>query len=248
MALPTTLNPSGAYRTSLFEDWEVFYAAKRSSATRRRDRTKRKRLADCGEIRFVEPADAREIHATLMTLMAQKSQAFAKMGVPDIFAKPGHRAFYLDVAGDPENRGFVHVSRLDVGGRPAAVNFGIVSGGAYCHVLASYDNGEVARFGPGAAHLHELMAHAIGRGCTVFDFTIGDERYKREWSDEVLSLHDYHGAATLKGWAVALPSILAARARRLIKQTPVLWRGAVAVRTLIARLARREAPVEDATD
>jgi CelD/BcsL family acetyltransferase involved in cellulose biosynthesis len=249
MALPTTLNPSGAHRSSLFGEWDSFYSAKRSSATRRRDRTKRKRLADCGEVRFVEPVDAGEIRDTLTTLMAQKSQAFARMGVPDLFERPGYRDFYLDLAADPENRGFVHVSRLDVGGRPAAVNFGLVSGGAYCHVLASYDNGEVARFGPGAAHLHELIAHAIARGCTVFDFTIGDERYKREWSDEVLALHDYHGAATLKGWAVTLPSILAVRTRRLIKQTPALWRAAVALRSLVARLTRRRAaPAEDAAD
>ena len=39
--LRVTPNPSGAHLTHLAENWEKFYTAKRSSATRRRDRTKR---------------------------------------------------------------------------------------------------------------------------------------------------------------------------------------------------------------
>ena len=45
-------NPSGAHFTRLGSDWKKFYAAKRSSATRRRDRAKRKHLAEFGEISF----------------------------------------------------------------------------------------------------------------------------------------------------------------------------------------------------
>jgi len=37
---------NGAYLASLGSDWESFYNAKRSSATRRRDRTKRKKLGE----------------------------------------------------------------------------------------------------------------------------------------------------------------------------------------------------------
>ena len=51
-----TINPSGAYLTHLTGDWETFYAAKRSSSTRRRDRTKRKRLAEFGEVKLINPA------------------------------------------------------------------------------------------------------------------------------------------------------------------------------------------------
>ena len=43
--LSVTPNASGAHLTHLADDWEKFYAAKRSSATRRRDRTKRRHLS-----------------------------------------------------------------------------------------------------------------------------------------------------------------------------------------------------------
>jgi CelD/BcsL family acetyltransferase involved in cellulose biosynthesis len=236
MALATTLNPSGACATSLAGTWDAFYAEKRSSATRRRDRTKRKRLAGFGEIRFVTAETREDITATLATHMAQKSQAFARMGVPDLFERPGYRDFFQTVAADPAARGLVHVSRLDVGEIAAAVNLGLVAGGVYYHVLASYDAGETSRFGPGAAHLHELMAHAIRLGCRTFDFTIGDERYKREWSDRTLRLHDHRSAVTAKGWLATLPSEAWARIKRLIKQTPFLWQAASKLRAMAGTL------------
>src|SRR4029077_6421643 len=53
LALNATLNPSGAYETPLPADWEQYYASKRSSSTRRRDRTKLKRLGELGPVKFV---------------------------------------------------------------------------------------------------------------------------------------------------------------------------------------------------
>ena len=117
--------PSGAYLTHLTGDWETFYTAKRSSATRRRDRTKRKKLGEFGEVKFVNPASDSEILRALDTLMAQKARSFARMGVGNLFAKPGYAEFYRALATDPATRHLVHVSRLDVGATAAAVNLGL---------------------------------------------------------------------------------------------------------------------------
>ena len=61
LGLRVTMTPSGAYLTHLAGDWETFYAAKRSSATRRRDRTKRKKLAEYrrGHARSIRRATAK---------------------------------------------------------------------------------------------------------------------------------------------------------------------------------------------
>ena len=52
--LDVTPNASGAHLTRLGDDWEKFYSAKRSSATRRRDRAKRRHMSEYGEIRFID--------------------------------------------------------------------------------------------------------------------------------------------------------------------------------------------------
>lgn len=223
LVLPVTAHPSGAYLTRLEGDWETFYTAKRSSSTRRRDRTKRKRLGDLGTVNLVEPSDTAERLATIDTLMAQKTGAFAHMGVANLFAKPGYSAFYRALSTDAVNRSLVHVSRLDVGAIPAAINLGLTFKNRYYHLLASYDDGEVSRFGPGAAHLHELMRLAMERGLSVFDFTIGDEPYKRDWCDTELTLYDHVAAANWRGVPVVWAQVGKQQIKRTIKQTPALW-------------------------
>jgi CelD/BcsL family acetyltransferase involved in cellulose biosynthesis len=245
MTLGTVLNPSNAYATGLQGTWDAFYQAKRSSGTRRRDRTKLKRLAEFGAIRFVTPQDRPEIDRTLMTLIEQKTRSFARMGVPNIFARPGWREFFLDLATDPRSRDFVHVSRLDVGLHCAAVNLGLTFGDCYYHVLASHDDGDTARFGPGVAHLRELLRYAIERGLHRFDFTIGDERYKREWSDSTQPLYDHVAAATMRGWPVVALMHAARAAKRLVKQNEMLWGVFSRLRTRIGSRADGKSPLRE---
>src|SRR6185503_4120927 len=106
----------------------------------------------------------------------------------------------------------------------------------YYHVLASYDDGETARFGPGAAHLRDLLSYAIARGCRCFDFTIGDESYKLEWSERTLKLYDHVAPATARGWLVATLVRSQRRLKRMIKQNPRLFAGISRLRSTIRSL------------
>jgi CelD/BcsL family acetyltransferase involved in cellulose biosynthesis len=240
LSLATTLHPSGAYVAELGGDWETFYAAKRSSSWRKRDRWKRKRLGDHGPLSLVVASDVEGAAKTLETLLEQKARAFARMGVPNLFARAGHAAFFLDVATRPHLRSAVHASAVTVGDKTVATNFGLIRGGRFYHILVSYDDGELSRFGPGAVHLQEIMRDADKRGCHLFDFTIGDEAYKREWSDVTMTLRDHRAATTLRGFAVVLPAVTGARVKRFVKQTPLLWRAVVKARALAATLTRRD--------
>lgn len=237
--LGATPNANSAHITQLGDDWETFYRARRSSATRRRDRTKRKHLSEFGEIRFESVAAPADLRQTLDTLWEQKKRIFARKGIADIFARPGYREFFADFAANPTSRHLAHVSRVQIGSAWAAANFAIVFGDCYYHVLSSYCDNELTRYGPGTLHLRELLAYAIRRGLRLFDFTIGDEQYKLEWSDLRLKLYDYSAGATWRGRAINLLSIARRRTKRFIKQTPVLWRWASRLRSASAPLLQR---------
>ena len=223
LALPTVLNPSGCYATKLGASWDKFYEAKRSAATRARDRSKRKRLAAHGQIQFATAADASEALSTLQVLIEQKSAAFARRGIGNIFSRAGYTEFYRDLATDPQTRSLVHISALRVGDTVAATNFALTFKERYYYVLSSYTDGEMARLGPGAAHLHELFRYAIERGFGVFDFTIGDEPYKRDWCDRAEPLYDMVAVISWRGLAAATPLLAFSRLKRAIKQNPRLW-------------------------
>ncbi len=215
---------SSTHMTKINGDWASYYAAKRSSGSKKRDKQKRRKLEELGDVSFVTPETDEDKLRTLDVLMAQKSVSFARMGITSLFDRPGYRDFYRDLAVNPEARGLIHVSHLAVGDTIAAANWGVSFHGRYCYVLASYDEGaEASRFGPGMVQLMELMAHAAGTGHTEFDFTIGDEAYKEPWCEVEIPLFDLVEPNNLIGWIELGPRIAFLQAKRFIKQTPVLW-------------------------
>ena len=216
---------SFAHKTVLKADWNSYYGEKRSSASKKRDKQKRRKTEELGSVSLVTPSTADARLRALDVLMAQKSTSFARMGVANLFDKPGYRAFYRDLATDADAADMIHVCYLDVGGKVAAANWGISFGGRYSYVLASYDeNAETAKYGPGVIQLMELMAHATATGHSEFDFTIGDEAYKDHWCEVEVPLHDHKEPSSLMGWMGLTPEIAHALVKRFIKQSPVLWR------------------------
>jgi len=236
LALATHRNASSAHVATLGRNWDDYYKQKRSSETRKKERKQLRRLAEIGEVRFLDVKNTAEIERTLETLMQQKAKTFARMGVENLFARDSYRAFWRDVG--TALHAVTHVSRLEVGATIAAISLGLTFRDCYYLVLSSYHDGEVMRFGPGRAHLHELLRHAIGCEFEHFDFTIGDEPYKRDWADIEVRLYDHLQAVTLRGGVVAATMLAFRRAKRLIKTTPVLWRAYCRAREL-ARLLRR---------
>ena len=103
-----------------------------------------------------------------------------------------------------------------------AASVGLRYRGCYYLILSSYDGGELSRFGPGRAHLHELLRHAIAQGIECFDFTVGDEPYKRDWSDTDINVYDHLMAVNLRGHLVAGLTAQFRRVKRCIKQSPSL--------------------------
>jgi CelD/BcsL family acetyltransferase involved in cellulose biosynthesis len=240
--LGVTPNANSAHITRLGSEWQSFYRAKRSSATRRRDRSKRRHMAEYGEISFATASDVNDIRQTLETLWGQKKLIFARKGIGDIFERPGYREFFVDFATNPQSRQLAHISRVEIGSTCAAANFAIVFGDCYYHVLSSYCDGQLAHYGPGALHLRDLMAYAIGRGLRRFDFTIGDEYYKSEWCDVRLELFDYSAAATWRGLPVSIASQIRRRLKRVIKQTPAVWRLVSKLRSTYGALTQPRLP------
>lgn len=237
-ALRVTPHVNDAYLTALGGDWETYYAAKRSSATRKTDRKKRKRLADHGETRFITAGNRDDVVRTVDALIDEKRRSYAKLGVANMFERPGYRDFFLDLATGPQSSGLTHLSRVDVGALTAAANFGLTFRGRYYYILAGYDDGELARFGPGALQLQDVLRYATEHGCKLFDFTIGDEPYKREWCDSEIHLCDYVSPASGRGWLLAAATVVARRLKRGIKRSPAAWAIVRKARMLTGRLRR----------
>jgi len=243
--LDVLANASNGHITTLSGTWDAYYSERRSSASRKKDRKQIKYLGEYGAVKFVHVKDGSELDRTMETLIAQKTHSFARLGIENLFARPGYTEFWRDVAHD---RTLIHVSRLDVGAMQAASSLGLTFRGCYYLVLSSYDHGEIARLGPGRAHLRELLRHSLEAGLGRFDFTIGDELYKRDWSNIELQIYDYVEATTVKGWPLATAVNLYRRLKRFIKKTPALWSTYCKARALAGRLTGRGNVQTEAAD
>ncbi|MGV8996093.1 MAG: GNAT family N-acetyltransferase [Parvibaculaceae bacterium] len=234
-----TQHASSAHMTRINDGWDAYYDNKRSSGSKKRDRQKRRKLEEFGETVLVTPTDTATIAETVELLIAQKSVAFVRMGVANIFDKPGMRDFYMALATDAAAQGLIEVSRLEVGGKVAATNWGISFKGRFHYVLTSYDeqNTELAKRGPGMIQLMELMQRAANTGHTEFDFTVGDEGYKADWCEIETLLFDHVEAATVRGLLIRLPRTTFLKVKRFIKQTPVLWQAYTRMRAATGGLS-----------
>ena len=245
-AMRVTPHVNDAYLTALGGDWEAYYAARRSASTRKTDRKKRKRLADHGETRFITAGNRDDVVRSVDALIDEKRRSYAKLGVANMFERPGYRDFFLDLATGAQSSRLTHVSRVDVGEMTAAANFGLMYRGRYYYILAGYDDGELARFGPGAVQLRDVMRYAAEHNCPLFDFTIGDEPYKRDWCDTEQQLFDYSAATTLRGLPSAAMTFGWGRAKRAIKQTAPVWNAVQRLRAAAGSLRKKQPAPKDA--
>src|SRR4029079_7026406 len=172
---------------------------------------------------FLTATGRDEVERTLDALIEEKTASYAKLGVDNMFDRPGYREFFLDMATGAQSARLTHLSRIDVGSEAAAANFGLVFRGTYIYLLAGYNDGDLGRFGPGSLQLLEMFQYAFERGLKTFDFTIGDEPYKRDCFDQAMKRYDTTSAATLRGWMAVTPAHVMRAIKRVIRQNPAIW-------------------------
>lgn len=232
-SLDVTLHPSGTHMTQLGADWEAYYKSKRSTSTRKRDRNRRNALSRQGALAFETPQTEDEIDASLDALFEQKNAFFAACGISSFLKKPGHTDFYREMAKAHGPSGLVDVCHLRVGDEIAATNWGAKFRGRYYYVLGGFTTSPLAKQSPGSLFLLDLMERTAREGeAMLFDFSIGDEAYKNDWCEIHEPLYDLRAPGSLTGLLALMPMRFAAKAKRIIKQTPALWTLAQSLRRL----------------
>jgi len=223
LELDTQLNASGAHTTFLGDDFDAYYERKRSKKAKRTFLRNRRKLEELGETTYVHPETRQDIEASVDRLVTLKSDSLNAMGAHDFLAQPGYVAFYKALALQSTSSGLAHVSHMEIAGNYVAGNWGLVHKQRFYYLLVGYDALKFGRYTPGVQALVETMRWAVDEGITVFDFTIGDERYKDEWCEIGIDLHDHLTAKTLRGSVFLLLTRLVLVLKRKIKQTPILW-------------------------
>jgi CelD/BcsL family acetyltransferase involved in cellulose biosynthesis len=215
------------------------YVEDRLGSKRRTNiRRSARRLAEAmGPLRFERVSDKAELHRIHKLFLEQRSARFAGMGVQNIFARAPYPAFFLGLAerefGKVRPAMVLHVLRA--GKEVVATSWGTMANDHYSQFINSTEGGEAGRYSLMAILVAELMDDLLRSGITSFDMGLGDFDYKTEWTSPQPV---FNGLVPLDGAGRIAAGVLRGRSelKRVIKQTPALWRVARWVRLQLFRL------------
>jgi CelD/BcsL family acetyltransferase involved in cellulose biosynthesis len=109
--------------------------------------------------------------------------------------------------------------------------------------FASFTEDELYAASPGEFLFFHDIEQACAAGIKIFDFSVGDEPYKRAWCEIETRQFDVLVPLTAKGHAAAALKRAKARAKGFVKNNPAAWRLARLIRAKAA--ARPKAAAQD---
>ena len=108
-------------------------------------------------------------------------------------------AFLNDVAVKFRDKGWMDVKALFIKDKIAAVQMGFIYRDNYYYYLPAFDEA-FRQYGVGRILLKNLIGTSFERGLKIFDFMLGEEKYKLEWNPHFMPLYFCHIAPrTLSG-------------------------------------------------
>lgn len=219
----------------------------RSSGKRKRKkyRSQLRKFEAAGGWRIIRAASDAEVDRLLGAFLAMKAERFARLGIPNVFAEPGCEAFlrslYSDALRQPEPP--FALTGLEVGGTLRAVTGSSVLADRIICDVSAIASDDLAATSPGDFLFFDMIRDACERGKAVFDFSVGDEYYKRLWCDTETWQSDLFLPLTARGTAVATVSRSIAAMKRAVKSSPLLW--SLAKRLRRSAAGRETAPTPD---
>jgi CelD/BcsL family acetyltransferase involved in cellulose biosynthesis len=241
--LPYSESPNVSLAVSLHGGFDALLERASGKRKRKKHRSQVRKFEAAGGYRRIEAATPEEVDRILGMFFEMKAERFRRMGIADVFAPAGVRAFFADLfkqaLAEPRPPFVLHA--LEIGGKIRAVTGSSRAGERLVCEFGAIAEDELAFASPGEFLFFENIRQACEEGFEIYDFSIGDEPYKRLWCNIETRHFDVIVPVTLKGRVLAAALAAATSVKRMVKQNPVLW-------GLAKRLRRQAAPASPAAE
>jgi CelD/BcsL family acetyltransferase involved in cellulose biosynthesis len=198
-----------AHRMPFVEDREVaprlrlngcdFAAAEKSwSSSHRIDvRRQRKRLAEKGPVSLWQPSTLAEAETVLSEFFRVHDEKWLAQGFPGMFQQPEQQRHFRAIFKHLWGRG-LFFSTVRCGDLDVSYGVGFFAGGWVQWFRPSYRS-EFHNFSPSKIHIALLVEEACRSQWQGIDFLLGEEPYKKLWSNETMEVVGIH--AGFSEWA-----------------------------------------------
>lgn len=232
-------NPSSTegYSFNLTGGFEAVLKRSDGAARRRRVRTKERRMADIGPMRYGAVADLTQAKAALDFFFEQKALRLAEQGKADNFTEPV-KAFFHDLLDRSQGLGepLLEMTELSVDGRLRAVRGAGIHRGRLNGYFMTFARDDVVSHSPGSVLLFRHIEECCARGLDAYDLGVGYEDYKTHWCDIIHELDDTYAAFTPLGAATIATIRLGHTMKARMRRHKALWQR---LKTAQAYLSRR---------
>jgi len=191
------VNRSTALSTYLPSTYSVFLKALKSNIRGDTNRQIR-RLEKLGSLEYTHIVDKFEYSKFVKKLIAFKRERYRKKLVKDLFNNSAYGVF-LEKIHDLIVDGIAHASNLSLNGEVISCHLGFNYDNRYYYYMPSFGEGLWGKYSPSRVHLFKIIDECIERGISCFDFTIGEEGYKKYFVDSSIEVLCYSESLNLLG-------------------------------------------------
>ncbi|TPN80887.1 GNAT family N-acetyltransferase [Mesorhizobium sp. CU2] len=240
-------SPNLALAVDLDGGFDALLSRSSGKRKRKKHRSQTRKFEAVGPFRRIEARTREEVDSLLDAFFEMKQARFAKMGIADVFGAADIRAFFRALFADAlaEERPSFLLHGLEVAGKLRAVTGSSCSGKRLICEFGAIAEDDLAFTSPGDFLFFDNIQEACELGFAVYDFSVGDEPYKRLWCDLETQHFEVLAPLTLKGRALAGAMRQGTRAKAFIKNNPTVWRLTKMLRRKTAGQAVAPATTED---
>ncbi|MER8694877.1 GNAT family N-acetyltransferase [Mesorhizobium opportunistum] len=239
-------SPNLALAVDLDGGFDALLARASGKRKRKKHRSQTRKFEAVGSHRRITAATPDEVNRLLDAFFEMKESRFRKMGIANVFGDDHTRAFFRALFGQAlaEQKPSFVLHGLEVAGRLRAVTGSSFLGKRVICEFGAISEDDLAHTSPGDFLFFDNIQEACETGFEVYDFSVGDEPYKRLWCDIETRHFEVLVPLTLKGRALAQGLRQGTRLKAFVKNSPVVWK--------LTKMLRRKAagqpapaPVED---
>lgn len=244
LKLAATQSPNVALAVDLDGGFEAVLGRTSGKKKRKRHRSQERKYDVVGGARRTVATTEAEADAMLDAFFAMKEQRFGAMGIVDVFADAGVRTFFRKLFADALQKTpppFV-LHGLEVDGKYRAVTGSSRAGNRLVCEFGAIADDDLAYASPGEYLFFDNICEACEQGFGIYDFSVGDEPYKRQWCDVEIQHADVLVPLTAKGRLYALALKSASRFKGAVKNNTRLW---AAIKRLRSGVRGKAAPAND---
>ncbi len=149
-----------------------------------------KRLNTINETSFTVANNYNQKLIIIKNMIFQKEDRYKNTKVWNMFEKNYYKDFYYSLIKSNFKFLNIHISAIKSGNKYISTHVGFYDNKTYYYLMPSFDGINFKLYSGGNILLENLIKFSQSKNIEVFDFTIGNERYKQKWSNETNKLFD----------------------------------------------------------